>query len=107
MSLSVINYKVTDNPLDTLPLEVVHSEEIGNLYLYGIEENKNVFKDFNNKIESGEKKERLMEVSTPIAVFTTAYARILMSEIKIKYAKNLFYSDTDSFYLDCELPDRA
>lgn len=47
---------------------------------------------------------QLLEISTPLAVFTTAYARILMSEYKMKYSNNLYYSDTDSLVLDCELP---
>jgi len=46
-----------------------------------------------------------MEISTPIAIFTTAYARILMSEYKIKYQDNLYYSDTDSLVLDCKLSE--
>lgn len=47
-----------------------------------------------------------LEISTPIALFTTAYARILMSEYKMKYQDNLYYSDTDSLVLDCKLPDK-
>lgn len=47
-----------------------------------------------------------IQISTPIALFTTAYARILMSEYKIKYQDNLYYSDTDSLILDRELPEK-
>lgn len=55
---------------------------------------------------SWENKERdKLQISTPIALFTTAYARILMSEYKIKYQDNLYYSDTDSLILDCKLPE--
>jgi hypothetical protein len=47
----------------------------------------------------------LLDVSTPISMITTAYARIFMSEFKIKYAEHLLYSDTDSLVLSCPLPD--
>jgi len=47
----------------------------------------------------------ILQISTPIAIFTTAYARIHMGDLKIKYKNNLYYSDTDSLILDCELPE--
>ena len=47
----------------------------------------------------------LLEISTPLAMFTTAYARIFMAEFKIKYHQFLFYCDTDSLVLSCPLPN--
>lgn len=47
----------------------------------------------------------LLKINTPIAIFTTAYARMYMAEYKIKYANNLYYSDTDSLVLDRPLSE--
>jgi hypothetical protein len=60
-----------------------------------------------NRSSADSKKEfyRLLEISTPIAIFTTAYARMHMAKFKMDYANNLYYSDTDSLVLDCPLPD--
>ena len=38
-------------------------------------------------------------------MFVTAYARMHMSKLKIKYQDNIYYTDTDSIVLDIELPD--
>lgn len=46
----------------------------------------------------------LANISLPMAMFVTAYARIYMSKYKIKYQNNLYYSDTDSIILDKPLP---
>lgn len=42
-------------------------------------------------------------ISLPISSSISAYARIKMSDIKHKYADNLYYSDTDSVDLDINL----
>jgi hypothetical protein len=42
-------------------------------------------------------------ISIGLASAVTSYARIFMSEIKMKYKDHLYYSDTDSAFLDCEL----
>jgi DNA polymerase type B, organellar and viral len=47
---------------------------------------------------------KLLNISTPIAMFITAYARIHMAKFKVKYQNNLYYSDTDSLVLNTELP---
>lgn len=47
---------------------------------------------------------KLLNISTPLAMFITAYARIHMAKFKTRYAKNLYYTDTDSLVLDVELP---
>jgi hypothetical protein len=47
--------------------------------------------------------DKISNISIPIAAATTAYARSYMSIIKNKYQDNLYYSDTDSLYLDVEL----
>jgi len=64
------------------------------IYSYNKLNNVNLSSDYNN-----------VDISTPIAMMTTAYARIYMSEFKIKYADHLYYSDTDSIVLSCPLPD--
>lgn len=43
-------------------------------------------------------------ISTPVAIFTTAYARLHMAELKYKYRDYLLYTDTDSLFLTKELP---
>ena len=40
-----------------------------------------------------------------IASCITSYARIYLHKFKIKYQKNLFYSDTDSLFLDIKMDD--
>jgi len=58
------------------------------------------------KRNSEEKKSRsLININTPLAIFTTAYARMFMAKYKIDYKDNLYYSDTDSLVLDCPLPE--
>jgi hypothetical protein len=44
-------------------------------------------------------------VSIGIAAAITAYARIHMSQFKNNPNFNLYYSDTDSIYIDKPLPD--
>ena len=44
-----------------------------------------------------------LNISIPIAVAITSYARIFMSKFKNSLKDNLYYSDTDSLYLDVEL----
>jgi DNA polymerase type B, organellar and viral len=44
-----------------------------------------------------------VNISIPIASAITAYARIYMSKFKNKYQDNLFYTDTDSIYLNIKL----
>lgn len=79
-------------------------DKIGNYYVKELEETKNSLFWLNI---AEEKKERynLMQISTPIAIFTTAYARMHMAELKMKYKNNIYYSDTDSIFLDVPLPD--
>lgn len=60
--------------------------------------------DRNRDLTTVCKQEDLL-ISLPLAMFTTAYARIFMSKFKMEYQNNLYYSDTDSLYLDCSLPD--
>lgn len=48
---------------------------------------------------------KTLNISTPIAMFITAYARMHMAKFKIRYADNLYYTDTDSLVLDVELPN--
>jgi hypothetical protein len=45
-------------------------------------------------------------INVAIASSITAYARIVMSEIKTEYSNNIYYSDTDSIDLDIKLPKK-
>ena len=45
-------------------------------------------------------------INVSIASSITSYARIKMSEIKLNYSNNIYYSDTDSIDLDIKLPDK-
>jgi hypothetical protein len=76
---------------------------LGNYFMVGQELTKNSLKRLK---ESREKKEKynLLQISTPIAIFTTAYARMHMALLKIKYQDHIYYSDTDSIFTDIELP---
>ncbi len=56
-----------------------------------------------NEIPS--KDRNLLYINTPVAMFTTAYSRMLMANYKQKYKDHLYYSDTDSLVLDCQLPN--
>lgn len=59
------------------------------------------FKDSQNRRE----KYHLSDISLPIAMFVTAYARMQMAHFKFIYQNNIYYSDTDSIVLDKALPD--
>lgn len=47
----------------------------------------------------------LIDISLPIAMAVAAYARMDMANIKMKYKDSLYYSDTDSIFLDIQLPE--
>lgn len=118
MSPTITEYEVLDNqPIETAIGSIdCDLAEVGGVTLIGRPVNKNLYshwkaaKESNvlgNSLPKGRNKEfyKLLEISTPIAIFTTAYARMHMAALKIKYANNLYYSDTDSLVLDCPLPD--
>jgi len=44
-----------------------------------------------------------LNVSLPVAMAITAYGRIYINRVKLAYKDNLYYSDTDSIVLDCQL----
>lgn len=46
-----------------------------------------------------------MNISIAIAASITAYSRIEMSKFKNNPNFNLYYTDTDSIYIDSVLPD--
>lgn len=48
--------------------------------------------------------QKIMEINTPLSIFTTAYSRIHMHQFKLQYKDHLYYSDTDSLVLDTYLP---
>jgi hypothetical protein len=59
-----------------------------------------------NKLEDSNHDTSSGNISIGIASAVTSYARIYMSEIKMKYKDSLYYSDTDSAFLDCELDSK-
>jgi hypothetical protein len=102
MSPVITEYSILSESNQNL-YKVSDIQEIGDITLIGRRVTKN------SQIQYKLSKEDaiyypLLEISTPIAMFTTAYARMLMADYKIKYANNLYYSDTDSLILDCPLP---
>jgi len=104
MSPTIMEYSIWKEFESLADIEYDDKQDIGDITLIGREETKNnylIFKYCQDKKE----KYNLLEISTPIAIFTTAYSRMLMAEYKIKYSSNLYYSDTDSLVLDCLLPD--
>jgi hypothetical protein len=64
-----------------------------------LEDNKEIISFFKNEGDI----EKQVNVSVPISTAITAYARIFMSSFKNLDGYNLYYSDTDSVYLDKEL----
>jgi hypothetical protein len=105
MSPTVMEYSIFTGDLEELfDIDYQDRQEIDGMLLVGREVTKNRLADYKY---SQDKKvhQPLLEVSTPVAVFTTAYARMHMAKFKMEYANNLYYSDTDSLILDCPLPD--
>jgi len=47
----------------------------------------------------------MMQVSTGIASAVTAYSRIEINKLKLRFIDNLLYSDTDSIFTDIKLND--
>jgi hypothetical protein len=56
-----------------------------------------------NKIENYLHEDIYSNISVSISSSITAYSRIFMSYYKIKYSDSLFYSDTDSIFLNIDL----
>jgi hypothetical protein len=65
-------------------------------------ENNNELISFFEKTQFKDESEKI-EISIPIASAITSYGRIYMSKFKNLYQNNLYYSDTDSLYLDISL----
>jgi hypothetical protein len=59
-----------------------------------------------NKLDESNHDTSSANVSIALASAVTSYARIFMSEIKMKYKESLLYSDTDSAFLDCDLDSK-
>jgi hypothetical protein len=103
MSPSVTEYSVlSESNIDLYKVSDI--QEIGDITLIGRKVTKNSFTEYNLSKECNQYYP-LLEISTPIAMFTTAYSRMFMANLKIEYADHLYYSDTDSLILDCPLPD--
>jgi hypothetical protein len=113
MSPVVTEYEVflskTSNPNDGLEHHLGKDlQDIDDVTLIGNPLTKNQYSEWKaarERRDSNRDFYKLLEISTPIAIFTTAYARMLMAKFKIDYGNHLYYSDTDSLILDCPLPD--
>jgi hypothetical protein len=93
-------------------INIIHKDYIDdfeNKFLDLISEKINIgeyFIVFYNKIEDNSiNDETTHNVSIAIAAAITAYSRIHMSQFKNNPLINLYYSDTDSIYVDKPLPD--
>lgn len=88
--MKVINY-----------IGITDLEDIYNLY------NNNCIDEdtYNILIKKNESKDDLNN-AVQIASAITAYARINMHKYKVIYQKNLYYSDTDSLFLDCKIDSK-
>lgn len=89
-SFKEIQSKVSDNLL-------VNKLEVGNNNLFGYLNSKN--QDL-SKYSYGNN----ISISLPISLITSAYARMFMSKIKMKFSDYLYYSDTDSVVTSIPLP---
>jgi len=59
-----------------------------------------------SKVKNRSNKDRnMMNVSISIASAVTAYSRIEINKLKIRFIDNLLYSDTDSIFTDIPLPE--
>ena len=56
-------------------------------------------------VDEGKFNEYEYNVSVSVASAITSYSRIYMSQFKNRLDYNLYYSDTDSIYIDRKLPD--
>lgn len=90
-SFKEIQSKVTDNLL-------VNRLEVGDRDLFG-------YLKLKNQDLSKYSYESNLSISLPISFITSAYARIFMSHIKVKFSDYLYYSDTDSAVTSIPLPD--
>lgn len=102
-------YKSDDELIDEAEENAKDIIDFGDVKLIGqeIENNRHeTYKKVSSDKESGDKSkyEHLLNISTHIAMFVTAYARMHMNKLKIKYQDNIYYTDTDSIVLDVELP---
>jgi len=90
-SFKELGRKISDNLL-------INKLEVGDNDLFGYLKIKNQdLSKFSN--------DRNLNISLPISFITSAYARMFMSGIKIKYSDYLYYSDTDSAVTSKPLPD--
>jgi hypothetical protein len=61
---------------------------------------------YNQLLKESETKTSDLNIAVQISSAITAYSRIYMHKIKNKYAKNLYYSDTDSLITDIQLEEQ-
>jgi len=93
-----LHHNVIDNVILNDQLEYIkYSSQINDLFydLHGL-------KDYEEIINSLDINQNTFETSLPIAIATTAYARMYMNQFIQKY--NVFNTDTDSLAIDIPLP---
>lgn len=96
---------LTKHALLTDPVEIIKMyKDEGIIIKDSIEIDENIELISYDKIENNEITP-LTNVNVAIASSITAYSRITMSNLKIKYSQNIYYTDTDSIDLDIKLPD--
>jgi len=99
-------YMLSDDPTDLHDSDCIQlgSNVADSKLLVELPKMKNDYKSYKISQNEGDRY-NLANISLPMAMFVTAYARMVMSKYKVKYADNLYYSDTDSIVLDKPLPD--
>jgi DNA polymerase type B, organellar and viral len=103
-------YKADDKLIDKAEENAKDIIDFGEVKLIGQEIENNSHESykkvsFDKKSRGKSKYEQLLNISTHISMFITAYARMHMNKLKIQYKNNLYYTDTDSIVLDVELPN--
>jgi len=74
---------------------ITNRTELGDYFLVEIKNSENILEDENST----------HNINVAIASAITAYSRILMSQFKNNLNFNLYYSDTDSIYIDKPLDE--
>ena len=113
MNPTLMNYDVfssDDESINIFEEDAKYIIDFGEVKLIGqeIENNsRETYKKVSSDKKDGGKRNmnHFLNISTPMAMFVTAYARMHMSKLKIKYQNNIYYTDTHSIVLDIELPD--
>jgi DNA polymerase type B, organellar and viral len=95
-----------------MEVNVIHKDyyaDFENKFLDHIVESKNlgdyILVQYRNDAEKKDLDDSTHNISIGVAAAITGYSRIHMSQFKNNLAYNLYYTDTDSIYVDKPLPD--